>query len=160
MDDLHYDDGVPFYGIFREIPMSGQYDKEYKAPLYTIREQDDDLPSAHKIYMSCQTEYEAAQELTGSWEYWKGMLRTSSKIRKVIEEWREEKMLRDQTRAKKMLWEAAENGSPSAQRLLYEAKKEEREMAAKQKVKNKAAERESEMLQSRIDRLTELKAVK
>lgn len=160
MDRFHYEDGMPFYGIFREIPMSGQTTKEYKPALYTIAEQDDDLPSAHRIYMNSQTEYDAALKLTNSWDYWKGMLRTSSKIRKVIEEWREEKMLKDQTVAKKMLWEAAENGNASAQRILYEAKKEEREMAARQKVKNKKAEKESAMLQDRIDRLTELKAVK
>ena len=158
-DSFHYDDGSPFHGIFREIRLTGQYMKEYKPPVYTIAEEDDDLPSAHKIYMASQTEYDAAIAMVGSWPFWKNMLKASSKIRAVVEDWREEKMLMDQSKAKEMLWEAAQKGNASAQRILYESKKEERAIASKQKKANIQAEKETAMIQDRLDRLTDLKVV-
>lgn len=158
--DFYYSDGVPFHGIFREIPMSGQWLKnEVKEPLYTINPEDDDLPSAFKVYMDSINEYEAALKLCPSWEYWKNMLKTCVKIRRVVDQWREEKYLRDQAAARKLLWEAAEKGNVSAQRILYEARKEEKQQAARQKRVEQESMKEQSMLEERLARLTELKVV-
>lgn len=155
---FYYSDGVPFHGIFREIPMSGQWIKEEpKAPLYTIAEEDDDLPSAHKIYMNSMNEYDAATQLTPSWSYWTFMLKTSIKIRRMVESWREEKMLRDQMKAKRLLWEQAEKGNIQAQKLLYESKKEEAQLNRVRRQKEQQENKEQDVLEGAYARL---KAVK
>jgi SOS response regulatory protein OraA/RecX len=158
---FYYSDGVPFHGIFREVPLSGQWIKnEPKEPVYTTKHEDDDLPSAYKIYMDCVNEYEAAVALTPSWEYWKNMLKICVKIRRVIEDWREEKYQRDQAIARRLLWDAAQKGNVSAQKLLYEARKEEREQKIREKIQQDQSTKETEMLENRLARLSELKIVK
>lgn len=159
-EDFYHLDGSPWHGIFREIPLSGQWHKEEKFPLYTTRQDDDDLPSAHKIYMAALNEFDAATQLTPSWEYWKGMIKTCVKIRRVIEVWREEKYQRDQMRARALLWKAAETGNVTAQRILYEAKKEERQQRLIERKEYDQVSQDAEMLQERLARLTELKAVR
>jgi hypothetical protein len=159
-NDYFYEDGMPFYGIFREISLSGQYTKEEKFPLFTLQEEDDDLPSAHKIYMSAMNEYEAAIQIVPTWEFWKNMLKTSVKIRRVVDQWREEKYQKDQAAARRLLWEAAQKGNVSAQRILYEARKEEKQQAARQRRVEHESMKEQEMLQERLARLTELKVVR
>lgn len=126
-DSFYCENGREWYGIFREIPLNGANNIEGSVPppSYTVNEEDDDLPSAHKIYMDSMNEYEAAKALVPTWEFWKNMLKFSVKIRRLIEGWREEKMLKDQAAARRMLWEMAQKGNVSAQRILYESKKEE-----------------------------------
>jgi hypothetical protein len=160
-EDFYYSDGVPFHGIFREIPMSGQWIKgEPKVPLYTIKDDDDDLPSARKIYMDSVNEYDAALRLTPSWSYWKHMVEHCVKIKRVIEEWREEKYQKDQAQARKLLWEAAQKGNVSAQRIIYEARKEEKEQKEREKRELHQSQKETDLLQDRLSRLTELKLAK
>jgi hypothetical protein len=141
--------------------MSGQWIKEEpKDPVYTIGYDDTDLPSARKIYMDSVNEYEAAVRLTPSWEYWKGMLKTCIKIRREIDKWREEKYQKDQAEARRLLWEAAQKGNVSAQRILYEARKEEKAQQQRAKQEEHQNQKETEMLQDRLARLTELKLAK
>lgn len=159
--DFYYSDGVPFHGIFREVALSGQWIKEEpKPPVYTILEEDNDLPSAHKVYMHSMNEYEAAMQLVPSWEYWKNMLKTCVKIRRVVEKWREEKYQKDQAEARRLLWEAAKKGNVSAQRILYEARKEEKAQQIRAKEEESQSQKETEMLQDRIARLTTLQIAK
>jgi len=159
-EELYYEDDTPFYGLFKEIPMSGQAFKQKLEPLYTIKEYDTDLPSAHRIYMASQTEYAAAMELTGSWEYWRGMLK-SIKIRRVINLWREEKLLQDQSRARELLWKVAiENNNVSAMKVLYESKREEAAQRKRSTAEDVQQAQEREILTERLNRLTQLKAVK
>lgn len=159
--DFYYSDGVPFHGIFKEIPMSGQWIKEEpKEPLYTTAYEDGDLRSARKVYMDSVNEYEAAIELTPSWEYWVGMLKTCVKIRREVDKWREEKYLKDQAQARRLLWAAAEKGNVSAQRILYEARKEEKAQQQRAKQEEHQSQKETDMLQDRLARLSELKIVK
>lgn len=158
---FYFSDGVPFHGIFRGVPLSGLWIKEEpKDPVYNIEPEDDDLPSAKKIYMESMNEYEAAIALTPSWEYWKNMLKTSVKVRRLIDDWREEKFQKDQAAARRMLWDAAKKGNVSAQRILYEARKEEQQQKLRQKKEVTQTIRETEMLEDRLARLTELKLVK
>lgn len=160
-NDFYYSDGTPYHGIFDEIPMSGQYTKdEQKSALYTIEYEDTHLPSARKIYLECVNEFEAASRLVPNWEFWKNMLKTCVKIRRVVEQWREEKYQMDQAEARRLLWEAAKKGNVSAQRILYEARKEEKEQQQRVKAQTEQLTRETEMLQDRLARITELKAIK
>ena len=157
---FYYSDGIPFHGIFREIQLSGQYTKEEKEPLYTILEEDDDLPSAHRIYMESMNEYDAAMKLVPTWTYWNTMLKHSVRIRHQVESWREEKLLRDQARAKAMLWAQAEKGNISAQRVLYESKKEEAEQRRRQSEQNKRSQKEQSVLGEAFEKLGKLELVK
>lgn len=159
--NFYYSDGVPFHGIFREIPMSGQWIKEeQKLPMYTIAYEDDELPSAKKVYLNSVNEYEAAVTLTPSWEYWQNMLKLCVKIRREVDKWREEKYQKDQAEARRLLWEAAKKGNVSAQRILYEARKEEQAQKIRERKQAHESEKETDMLQERIARLTELKIAK
>lgn len=150
---LYYQDKTPFYGIFREIPMSGQTTKEKMDPLYTIKEHDDELLSAHKIYMGCPSEYDAAIKLVGSWRWWNRMIGSSSKIRKLIEDWRDEKLLKDQANARKLLWIEAEKGNVAAQKVLYESKKEEAEQKKREKDQTAQDSSNREILEARLQRI-------
>lgn len=150
---FYYSDGVPFHGIFKEIPMSGQWIKEEpKEPVYTIEVQDSDLPSAHQIYMNSMNEYDAAVKLTPSWEYWQGMLK-SVKIKRMIENWREEKMLKDQAAAREMLWDQAKKGNVSAMKVLYESKKEEAEQKRRLSRAQQEDLRHQQLAEATISRL-------
>lgn len=152
---FYYENGSEFYGIFREIPMSGSNNAIGKipSPSYTTNEDDDILPSAHKIYMDSMNEYEAAKQLVPTWEFWKNMLKTSIKVRKLVEAWREEKMLKDQAEARRMLWAQAEKGNVSAQKILYESKKEEAQQRAAQAKAAVEDRRQQEMAESVLTRL-------
>jgi len=159
--DFYYSDGVPFHGIFKEIPLSGQWIKEEpKDPLYTVAYEDGELPSARKVYMDSVNEYEAAVQLTPSWEYWQGMLRLCVKIRREVDKWREEKYQKDQAEARRLLWAAAQKGNVSAQRILYEARKEEKAQQQRAKLEEHVSMKETDMLQDRLARLTTLKLAK
>ena len=139
--------------------MPGQTGKEKLSPIYTINEKSDELPSAHEIYMNALTEYAAAHQLVGSWDYWKKMLKSSVRIRRMVNEWREEKLLIDQNRARELMWKAAETGNASAARFLLEAKKEEASQKKAQKEDSLKLASEQEILKQRLDRLTNLKVV-
>ena len=116
-------------------------------------------PSAHTVYMDENTEYDAAMALTGSFDYWRTMLKSSTKIRKQIEIWREEKSLKDQAKARGILWREAEKGNTSAAKIIYEAKKEEQELKRREKAQTVRDTRETELLAERLRRLTDLKAI-
>ena len=156
---FYYENGNEFYGIFREIPMSGSNHAVgvIPEPTYTIEEQDTDLPSAHKVYMNSMNEYEAAKQLVPSYSFWKSMLKSSIKIRKLIEEWREEKMMKDQAEARKMLWEQAQKGNVTAQRILYESKKEEAQQRQAQARAAMEDKHQQEMAEKVLGRLKVVK---
>lgn len=157
-DKFYFSDGRPFFGIFREIPMSGVWIKEeHKDPVYTILEVDDDLPSAHKIYMESLNEYDAAIKLVPTWSYWTQMIKHSIKIKRLLEAWREEKMLMDQAKAKALLWEQAAKGNISAQKILYESKKEEAEIRRMEREKSYKYENEKNKLEEAYNRLKVVK---
>ena len=157
--NFYYENGNEFYGIFREIPMSGSNNAVgvIPPPSYTLEEEDTDLPSAHKIYMESMNEYEAAKQLVPTYAFWKNMLRTSVKIRKLVEEWREEKMMKDQAQARRMLWEQANKGNVTAQRILYEAKKEEAQQRAMQARAMREDKYQQEMAEQVLGRLKVVK---
>lgn len=152
--DFYFSDGTPFYGIFKEIPMSGVWIKnEDKLPVYTTNEEDGELPSAHKVYMSAMNEYDAALKLVPTWSYWSNMLKQSVKIRRLIETWREEKMLQDQARAKALIWKQAEKGNIQAQKLLYESKKEEAAIRRAEREQHEKHTKEKDTLEGAYERI-------
>lgn len=153
---FYYPDGMPNFSIFHEIPLTGINNKiAHKGmnapdPVWHLDE-------AHEIYMNSMNEYEAAMQLVPTWAFWQEMLKKSSKIKRQVDLWREEKLMKDQARAKRLLWEQAEKGNVSAQKMLFEAKKEEAQLR-KHEVKAKQEEMRHEAMAEAT--LHKLKVVK
>lgn len=101
-------------------------------PIYTMRENEwRGLPSAYQIYRTCDTEYDAAMELVGSWLHWQKLLSSpifmngprSGFAWTGLNFWREEKDIRDRAEAYVLLKLNAEKGNVQAQKLLFEGDK-------------------------------------
>lgn len=150
LDKFYYKNGTPFYWLFEEVPVIGHHTLERKEPVWPEGH-------GHKVYMESMNEYEAAIKLCPSYDFWKNMLKTSSKVNRLIEEWRDEKMLMDQARAKKLLWEQAEKGNVSAQKILYEQKREEAEQKNRQRKAVKEEQKHQEIAENVLSRLKVVK---
>lgn len=92
--------------------------KRFDAP-YNLREDDHKgSKSAYKIYMSCDTEYEAAQKLLGSWKHWE-ILCAAPFFARELDKWREERAIKEQSLATKVLLDQIQEGSvPAAKSIL------------------------------------------
>ena len=97
-------------------------------PVYSLDNEDKYLPdgtlvpSAYLIYMASVDEYEAAIKLVGSLKHWRKLssvewfLKGEGTFFEGLEQWREDMLLRDQSKAKKLLQEAADSGNVNAQK--------------------------------------------
>ncbi len=86
--------------------------------VYNLSEKDHNKTlSMYKIYMSKDTEYEAALYLLGSWDHWQTLCGTSF-FKKHIDKWREERTIREESLAHKILLENAKNGNVTAAKTL------------------------------------------
>jgi hypothetical protein len=112
---------------------------------------------AREVYLSCDTEYEAAMKFVTNWEHWKAVAEAPH-AKKMIDAWREEKLMMDQTKARKMLLKAAEDGNLTAARVIYEAKKEEKANQEAKKQQEKVNQQEQELLNKTAARLVSIKA--
>lgn len=99
---------------------------ENYSPMFTLKEQDTDLPSAYKIYMSSTDEYEAAMKLLGSMRHWRRLCGLKWFMEGIpmsgfdgLRSWRRDMALRDKSKSKRQLMDAAEAGVVSAQRALF-----------------------------------------
>lgn len=99
---------------------------ENYSPMFTLKEQDTDLPSAYKIYMSSTDEYEAAMKLLGSMRHWRRLCGLKWFMEGIpmsgfdgLRSWRRDMTLRDKSKSKRQLMDAAEAGVVSAQRALF-----------------------------------------
>lgn len=123
-----------------------QTNPEMYPPIYTMHEQErKGLPSAKKIYMEAESEYEAAMQLVGSWQHWKRLCRCTYFMKGMancmwdgLEDWREEKEIQDKAEAYKQLKKSAEKGNIQAQRLIYEGKKDSKGRPSKAEVQRQA----------------------
>ena len=97
-------------------------------PIYTLRrhgrlhEKYGFLPSAYRIWMTHNTEYEAAMALVGDWNLWQKIIKTklftSDSIWGNIESWREEKRLEHEAESLRVLRAEARAGDVSAAKAL------------------------------------------
>ena len=115
--------------LFNEFNTSAHEDYP---PMYTMREDEwKDLPSAYRIYMTSNSEYEAAMRLVGSWAHWQKLLTcprfmncpAGSYVWTGLSSWREEKETQDRAQAYMLLKLNAENGNVQAQKLIFEGDK-------------------------------------
>ena len=118
-------------------------------PLFTLREQDTELPSAYRIYMSSVDEYEAAMKLLGSTRHWRRLCGLKWFMNGIPEKgfdglksWRKDMELRDKSKAKRQLMDSAEAGVVSAQRALYLSETQAKKRLTKAEEKIDSTERD------------------
>lgn len=131
---------------------------ENYSPMFTLKEQDTDLPSAYKIYMQSADEYEAAMKLLGSMRHWRRLCGLKWFLDGIpmsgfdgLKSWRKDMELRDRSKSKKQLMEAAEAGVVSAQRALY--------LSEVPSQKNKLTKAERKIDQSDRDRIDNIREI-
>lgn len=94
-----------------------------KAP-YTLRNMDFTDAAGHlyrsmyMVYMQCDSEYEAAIELLGSYPHWKKLKRCSW-FGDFVSAWEEERNIRDEAIARSILIRLAECGNVTAARTVF-----------------------------------------
>ena len=74
--------------------------------------------SMYMIYMQCDSEYEAAIRLLGSYPHWVKLKRCSW-FQDYVESWERERNIRDEAIARSTLIKLAECGNVSAARAIY-----------------------------------------
>lgn len=91
--------------------------------VYTVDE-------VRKVFLESASEYEAAMCLVSDWKHWQ-QLKACRKHKQFFEELALEKELQDLAKTKKLLWKAAENGNVSAQKILLDGFKKDKEAIKK-----------------------------
>lgn len=131
--------------------------KDY-SPMYTLRDQDTDLPSAYRIYIGSVDEYEAALRIVGSTRHWRRLCGLRWFMEGIPEKgfdglksWRKDMEMRDKSKAKKQLMESAEGGNVSAQRALY--------LNDDTKTKRTRTKKEEQIDRTETDRLNNIRAI-
>jgi len=156
--------------IFKEFNTARH--KKYP-PIYTMKDTDQDgLLSAKRIYMESVDEYEAAIRLVGTWLHWQRLCQCTPFMKGPpeevtlawtgLEDWRKEKELQNKSRVSKLLWNEAEKGNVSAQKILLDGEKPKAGRPSKDNV-NKEAKRIAErdkMIKDDLQRIKGLTVVK
>lgn len=87
---------------------------------FTMKERDHNgYISVYRVYMECDSEYEAAYKLLNSWKHWQ-VLCSAPWFAKELKKWREEREIREAALGKAVLIEEAGNGNVSAARALLD----------------------------------------
>lgn len=97
-------------------------------PVYTMRGYDrKGCQSAYQIYMNSTNEYEAAMKIVGDMRHWRKlcglkwfMEGNERQSFDGLNQWREDKAMKDQAEAISQLKEQAENGNVNAQKTLLD----------------------------------------
>ena len=103
------------------------YEFKYQTKLteipYNLKERDwKGTRSMYQIFMSCGSEYEAAQLLLNSWKHWEVLCKSPWFV-PHIEAWREEREIREAALGKATLIDQAESGNVAAAKVLLEGAK-------------------------------------
>ena len=105
-------------GLFTET----RHKREIPAT-YTLKDHEHKgFPSMYKIYMECDTEYEASQILLGSWKHWQTLCNAPF-FKKYIDAWREERRVRDTALGLETLIKEAKAGNVTASKTIVDLSK-------------------------------------
>lgn len=113
-EELTAVNGMPLtMGLFYEYRHQGE-----ATPVYCLKETDwKGCLSMYRIYMAAESEYEAAQQLLGSWGHW-NKLCACAWFKPHLEAWREEREIKEAALGKAVLIQAAEEGNVTAAKEL------------------------------------------
>ena len=106
----------------------------------SMRDHDDTL-SFPQLYFQCESDYEAAMVILGSWTHWERLCRSEWFAEKLAE-WQEEKAERDKAFARAKIKELANNGNLAACKYLAHGGLEEKPTTQKPKKKPAATQEE------------------
>lgn len=105
--------GYAEYGRWRVHSLFQEgYDKRGPAAVYTLKDQDTDVPSLKRLYLeeADLTEYTFATKYLGGWDHWQVLL-ASDFVRPHVDKWRTELELKLKAEAlKRMIDEAVADG--------------------------------------------------
>lgn len=119
-------------GMIHEVKIAMGHGNRYrgKATRFTMRDYEyKDMVSLKQIYMNTIDEYECAMKAFGSWDHWLYLLTDtyffngSGKSKAIwtgIVDWREEKRLLEQNKAKKIISDLADRGNFAAAKMLFD----------------------------------------
>lgn len=108
-------------------------------PSYTLKQEDfKGYPSMYRLYMECTDEYEAAIKLVGSMRHWRKLCNLKWFVEgreqfghEGLNKWREDMRLRDESLARRILIEQANEGNVTAARSLIGNKTPKRKTKTK-----------------------------
>lgn len=117
-------------------------------PVYTLKHYDHNgLPSAYRIYMEANTEYDAAMKLVGDMRHWRKLCDTEwfmngwpEKMFEGLAQWRKDKEEQEMDYVIKLLKEQAEDGNVTAQRTLIDHYKPNKASKVRAKVQKQQEE--------------------
>jgi len=129
--------------LFREYGLHRESNKgEYP---YTLRDYDKgNSLSMHNIYVTHDSEYDAALDLLGSWEHWK-KLKACTWFKPYYTAWEEERKLRLDSIAKRVLVQQAEDGNTTAAKAILDMHKDKSRGRPSNQEKAKVAKEEREI---------------
>lgn len=107
---------------------------------FSFRDHNETL-SFPNLYFQCDSDYEAAMVILGSWKHWELLLETKW-FPPLLEKWQEEKAQRDKAHARAKIRELANNGNLSACKYLAHGGLEEKSVESKPKKKPAAKQEE------------------
>ena len=125
----------------------------FATPVYNLSKEDhNETLSMYNIYMSYETEYDAAMFILGDWKHWE-VLCGCTFFKKHITCWREERAVKEAAIAHRVLLEAARSGNVAAARtILLDARKVEKagrpSNRSVEKAANHAADLDAFLVQS------------
>lgn len=127
------DDALPIDPAFRHMTKGMFYEYRHQStsqlqPPFTLKPYDFtdihgvEYESMYLLYMECDSEYEAAIKILGSYNHWKKLANTNW-FSKHLEEWEMERNIRDEAIARSTLIAAAEAGNVPAANSIYKNSK-------------------------------------
>jgi hypothetical protein len=131
-------------GHYKTVSLFYENAYDSDAP-FTLKEEDFRHYLAPKPrYVAAASEYEAALSILGSWDHWKALKKCKWFI-PTLESWEAERCLREETEAKKILIEEAENGNVTAAKAIYDQGKQSKRGRPSKAEKAKVLTKEQEM---------------
>lgn len=128
-----HDDELPIDPAFRHMTKGMFYEFRHQStseltPIFTLKPYDftdvhgNTYASVYLLYMECDSEYEAAIKILGSYNHWKKLARAGW-FSSYLEEWEAERNIRDEAIARSTLIAAAEAGNVTAANSIYKNSK-------------------------------------
>ena len=104
--------------LFWEMRHKCHAKKRGLVAVYNMSMKDhDDTLSFPQLYFQCESDYEAAMVLLGSWKHWEKLTGTTWFAEK-LGQWKEEKVQRDKAHARAKIKELANSGNLSACKFI------------------------------------------
>ena len=121
--------------LFIENKLPCRMEERKVIPIYNLTPFDTkETKSFYRIYMQCQTEYEAALVLLGSWEHWE-RLSECSWFHPYLKRWRHEVEIRNKAMAVRTVMDMTAKGNVTAAKILLDMERPSGKAAKRENTK-------------------------